>query len=193
MQIELRSNENKELRAVNSTDRIFSDQEDKVDLTLKIERAKTSLRMHFEAQAEVIRRQIGGLEGVRLKLGLSQRKMAQLLLVDPSAWSRWLKDESKAPPHIFRSLQWYLALQEKIPGLTNEYFIGSNTSQIESQKLNSRLTEVEALFDQKTDLEGKILKLEESLIQIRKRELSLVFINIVLFLTVLTLVFLKLS
>lgn len=67
------------------------------------DKAKTSLRMNYEAQAKVIERQTGGLEAIRLQLGLSQRKMAQLLLVDPSAWTRWMK--TSPPPHILRSLQ----------------------------------------------------------------------------------------
>lgn len=41
--------------------------------------------------------------------------MAQLLLVDPSAWSRWVKDESKIPPHVIKALQWYLLLEQKDP------------------------------------------------------------------------------
>lgn len=157
----------------------------------KAERSKTSLRMHFEAQAEVIRKQIGGLEGARLKLGLSQRKIAQLLLVDPSAWTRWLRDESKAPPHIFRSLQWYLALQEKIPGLTNEYFLGIGLGQAESRKMQSRLVEIEELvfnqnlnselIEQKNALEFQILQLTQAQKQIRKRELLLFAMNFILF------------
>ena len=89
-------------------------------------RSKTSLRMHYEAQVSVIQGQVGNLEKIRLSLGLSQRKMSQLLLVDPSSWTRWTKNEDSAPPHIWRALQWYLALREKIPGLTNEYFLAQN-------------------------------------------------------------------
>lgn len=92
-------------------------------------KAKTSLRMTYEAQGQVIRKQIGELEEVREKLGLSARKISQLLLVDPSAWTRWTKtrdEKNQAPPHIWRALQWYMMLQEKIPGLTPQYFIGKD-------------------------------------------------------------------
>lgn len=75
----------------------------------------------YELELRQIKQQIGSLESIRGSLGLSQRKMAQLLLVDPSAWSRWAAKDS-APPHIMRALQWYLALNEKIPGLTPQYF-----------------------------------------------------------------------
>ncbi|MBK9322512.1 MAG: hypothetical protein IPM97_06095 [Bdellovibrionaceae bacterium] len=89
-------------------------------------RSKTSLRMVYEAQVLVIKKQLGSLEKIRTDLGLSQRKMSQLLMVDPSAWTRWNKSGEEAPPHIWRALQWYMALQEKIPGLTPQYFIGKD-------------------------------------------------------------------
>ncbi|MCB0392195.1 MAG: hypothetical protein KDD58_12965 [Bdellovibrionales bacterium] len=79
------------------------------------ERSKTALRLKFEAERQVIRKKLGSLEDIRKNLGLSQRKMCKLLLIDPSTWSRWHKDESKIPPHIYRSLQWYLALIDKSP------------------------------------------------------------------------------
>lgn len=88
--------------------------------------ARSSLRLQYEAQTQVIRKQTGDLESIRLNLGLSARKICQLLLVDPSAWTRWTKPGGDAPPHIYRALQWYLVIQEKIPGLTADYFIGRN-------------------------------------------------------------------
>lgn len=78
-------------------------------------RHKTALRLRYESEARVILRNMGGLEGARKLLGLSQRKICQLLLVDPSAWTRWGKDETKIPPHVVRSLQWYLTLESKDP------------------------------------------------------------------------------
>lgn len=97
-------------------------------------RSKTSLRIRYEAEVEVIRRQIGSLEKLRSDMGLSARKMCQLLMVDPSAWNRWTKrDGEDAPPHIYRALQWYALLNEKIPGLTNQYFLGGNTDQLEQR------------------------------------------------------------
>lgn len=89
-------------------------------------RARSPHRLQYEAQVEVIRRQIGELEKIRENLGLSQRKICQLLMVDPSAWTRWTKKGESAPPHIYRALQWYMILQEKIPGLTPQYFVGKD-------------------------------------------------------------------
>ena len=98
-------------------------------------RSKTSLRMHYEAQVAVIRRQMGDLEAVRLNLGLSQRKMSQLLMVDPSSWTRWTRQGDEAPPHIWRALQWFSALQEKIPGLTPHYFINQSPQVLHQKAL----------------------------------------------------------
>lgn len=116
-------------------------------------RSKTSLRMHYEAQVAVIQRQLGSLEDVRLKLGLSQRKMAQLLLVDPSSWTRWNRPSDEAPPHIWRALQWYMTLQDKIPGLSHQYFLGADPKifhekalrELEGEKLE-REREMRKLF-----------------------------------------------
>lgn len=124
----------------------------KIDLNMQLkdlgfERAKTSLRMHFEAQSKVIKGQIGELEEVRASLGLSQRKMAQLLMVDPSAWTRWTRIGEDAPPHIWRALQWYMTLREKIPGLTPQYFIGADSRVLHEQALQK--IEEEKLLRQK--------------------------------------------
>lgn len=115
-------------------------------------RARSSLRQRYEAEAKVIERRLGGLEEVRNTLGLSQRKMAQLLLVDPSAWTRWTQGES-APPHIWRALAWYLALQDKYPALDAAFWlqgvartadsdrIAQNTDELRAQKLHTKSLE----------------------------------------------------
>ena len=75
---------------------------------------QSPLRMRYAAETKIFRAQYGGLEDIRQKLGFSRRKMCQLLLVDPSAWTRWMKDESRVPPHVYRALEWYLALEQKM-------------------------------------------------------------------------------
>lgn len=87
------------------------------------QRSKTADRITYESEVDVIRSQIGDLEDIRHRLGLSARKMAQLLMVDPSAWSRWSKKITPPPPHVYRALQWYLILQEKNPGFTPQIFL----------------------------------------------------------------------
>jgi hypothetical protein len=72
------------------------------------QRAKTSLRMKYEAEVQAIRKSHGGLEEIRRQLGLSKRKMSQLLMVDPSAWTRWTSQGGEAPPiFIERSIGFF--------------------------------------------------------------------------------------
>ncbi len=65
--------------------------------------------------AELIKSQIGDIEEVRRSLGLSKRKMCQLLLIDPSTWTRWSTGKTDPPPYIYRMLQWGLAVMDKYP------------------------------------------------------------------------------
>jgi transcriptional regulator with XRE-family HTH domain len=104
-------------------------------------RVKSSNRIYSEAQVSVIKANLGGLEDIRKSLGLSQRKICQLLLVDPSAWSRWIDEGCDAPPHIYRSLQWYLALEDKLPGLSPYLFLQKNASEDTVRLLEKRVVE----------------------------------------------------
>lgn len=77
--------------------------------------AKSEQRIRYDAEIELIRRRFGSLEDMRMALGLSQRKMAELIMVDPSAWTRWTKgSDGDAPPHVYRALAWYMELREKL-------------------------------------------------------------------------------
>lgn len=138
-------------------------------------RSKTSMRMHYEAQVSVIQKQVGNLEEIRENLGLSQRKMAQLLLVDPSSWTRWTKQGDQAPPHIWRALQWYLALREKIPGLTPQYFISSHPQVMHEKALKEldierqeRKDNMEELARQMAALSHEKESLNEQMRQLKK-------------------------
>ena len=127
--------------------------------------------MHYEAQVSVIQRQIGTLDEVRIRLGLSQRKMAQLLLIDPSSWTRWTKQGDEAPPHIWRALQWYLTLQEKIPGLTPAYFIGKDPEALHIKALQRIDEESLKHLKLQNQLESKLEILEEK----RQRQTKITF------------------
>ncbi|MBX2995990.1 MAG: hypothetical protein KF681_14285 [Bdellovibrionaceae bacterium] len=141
-------------------------------------RAKTSLRMTYEAQAEVLKVQIGDLEAIRSKLGLSQRKMAQLLLVDPSAWTRWNKT-GQVPPHIYRSLQWYLALKEKIPGLSNEYFLAPQAN-MNLRELRQEIDRLKQPSPENSELRSRVQSLETSLKSVRRLNLILALTSLLL-------------
>lgn len=121
-------------------------------------RSKTPDRITYESEVDVIRSQIGDLEDIRHRLGLSARKMAQLLMVDPSAWSRWSKKNTPPPPHVYRALQWYLILQEKNPGFTPQVFLahrwhGVRSANAENSGELSR--QIEKLKQKIDDLESR--------------------------------------
>jgi transcriptional regulator with XRE-family HTH domain len=135
------------------------------------ERSKTPLRMRYDAQVGVIKRQIGDLDEIRLKLGLSRRKMCQLLLVDPSSWTRWTK-EGQAPPHIFRALEWYMLLTKEAPAQAHSYWI--STVQGGNQMRESKKDEDQAKAI--IDLENQIAVERE----IRKKQgLSMLFLWVI--------------
>lgn len=86
----------------------FSD----TDLAKKLPR---TLREQYLLEKERIKYEVGDLEQIRISLGYSQRRMCQLLLVDPSAWTRWTKTLSGAPPHVYQALRWLVELKKTNP------------------------------------------------------------------------------
>jgi hypothetical protein len=120
-------------------------------------RAKTSLRLRYEAEGAALQRKIGGLEDMRHMLGLSRRKICQLLLVDPSAWTRWTRPGQSPPPHIFRSLQWFLALQDKYPAVDAQFWLQALSPRVEA------LRQIE-----NNNVEPELKNLKEGLEQLRQ-------------------------
>lgn len=148
------------------------------------DRVKSTGRMHYEAQVQVIKKQLGSLDMVRESLGLSQRRMCQLLMVDPSAWTRWQRPSEDAPPHIYRALQWYMTLKEKIPGLTPQYFIGKDPEILHQQALQKIQAEghkrqefEEAFSQQSIGFEAHIENLENQTLALRDQNRQLELIN----------------
>lgn len=140
--------------------------ESKSDIRVR-DRVTSPSRLNYEAQVKVIQGQIGDLEHIRSVLGLSQRKMAQLLLVDPSSWSRWTQRGDDVPPHIYRALQWYMILQEKVPGLNASYFLQKDISSFRKE-IESTLTKRmdELVFNSASEnerFETEILDLKQKL------------------------------
>lgn len=131
------------------------------------DRTKSSNRMIYEAQVKAIRQQIGELEEIRDKLGLSQRKMCQLLMVDPSAWNRWTQEEGSAPPHIWRALQWYFALKKDVPGINESYFLGHEfrlrDQDAQKNRLNQVASQVQLLNEEIVGLKDENERLKNNL------------------------------
>lgn len=101
--------------------------------------------------AELIKSQIGNIEEVRKSLGLSQRKMCQLLLIDPSTWSRWATGKTEPPPYVYRMLQWGLAVMEKYP----ETHPLSNYEKFEQLKKSEELSQRVAQLEKEFNVEQK--------------------------------------
>lgn len=128
------------------------------------EKTRTSLRLQYEAEARVLRRQMGGIEAIREQLGLSRRKICQLLLIDPSTWTRWTQDEDKVPPHIYKALQWYLVSLEKYPMLHPLHQISISKEGVELEK--------EQWTQERQKLERKLSNLEYQMHEQRSNQLT---------------------
>jgi len=130
---------------------------------------KSSLRIKYEAETDIIKRTHGNLEAIRRQLGLSKRKMSQLLLVDPSAWTRWTNEGGEAPPHIYRALQWFLILQDKHPELQSRLWLQSVATPQVSEKELAIIRK--SLFQElKHDWEENIKQVELQAFAHRKKE-----------------------
>ncbi len=125
-------------------------------------RARSRLRLRYEAEAAVVRNQLGDLDEIRKLLGLSQRKISQMLLVDPSAWTRWTRPGSDAPPHIYRALEWLLLLEEKHPGLREIRWASQSDEMREKEWLDGvRASMNEFTQEMASELKDRMAQLEQ--------------------------------
>jgi hypothetical protein len=76
-----------------------------------------NLNTEYRSIIDLIKLNLGSLEDIRKNLALSRRQICKLLLVDPSAWTRWTKPNQDAPPHIYQALNWYSQLVERSPDI----------------------------------------------------------------------------
>ncbi len=106
-------------------------------------RIQSARKLRYESEAQVVRNRLGNLEDIRGQLGLSRRAMCNLLLVDPSAWTRWTSPGAKAPPHIYRALEWYWYLRQADPKAALP--IGSWGAQVYGERIRRLELELEAL------------------------------------------------
>lgn len=149
------------------------DFENQQELPPSTPRSKTAERISYEAEVKVIQQQIGDLEDIRFRLGLSARKMAQLLMVDPSAWTRWTKKITPPPPHIYRALQWYLTLLEKNPGFTPQVFLASHWHSSKKQQNHNQ----EDFLQQLSQLRAKITQIERTRTYVDTKKMFALFVG----------------
>lgn len=98
------------------------------------------LRDRYLLERDRIKQQIGNLRQILEALGVNQRRACQLLLVDPSAWTRWNKTE--APPHIYQALKWLVMLKTSNPSLVGSTDIEHRIDLVQSSTQN-KLKELE--------------------------------------------------
>jgi hypothetical protein len=97
-------------------------------------------RERYLLERDRIKNEIGGLDQIRESLGLSQRRACQLLLVDPSAWTRWNKSE--APPHIYQALRWLVQLKKVNPSVVGPSDLSTRIDFVQSST-QSKISQLE--------------------------------------------------
>lgn len=112
---------------------------------------RDSLTVQYIKEKEKIIAEHGSLQEMRLKLGMSKSKIANMLLVKPSTWSRWEKNPEKAPPYIFQSVKWFLMLSTNSSDMrtsTIPEFLYENQLKV----IGGELKKIKTDFDYKTKL-----------------------------------------
>ncbi|MFK8138110.1 MAG: hypothetical protein AB8E15_07110 [Bdellovibrionales bacterium] len=120
--------------------------------TKKTSSPKSSYKMLVDSELASIKVRTGDIETIRKNLGLSRRKISQLLLVDPSAWTRWCSKDKDAPAYIYRSLEWYLLVQKKHPQLSHGFWMNFDSTHDFSKQFNDLDAKLNAKMDSKLSL-----------------------------------------
>ena len=81
--------------------------------TTRASKGQGTYGLFYASQVQQIKEKLGDLEGIRKNLGMSRRQICQILLVNPSAWTRWTKSSQGAPPHFYRALEWLIYIHSK--------------------------------------------------------------------------------
>lgn len=124
---------------------VFLNEKDQMFLNANAESAlqpqkRIKLRDKYILERELIKKEFGSLNQILEKLGISQRRACQLLLVDPSAWTRWNKSE--APPHVYQALKWLLHLKDLKPQMIQAPDL-SNRLDLVQKSSNSKFKQIE--------------------------------------------------
>ena len=97
-------------------------------------------RDRYLLERQRIQEEIGDLNQILRTLGINQRRACQLLLVDPSAWTRWNKTE--APPHVYQALRWLIRLKKTQPEVLGPVDFGGRLDQMQT-KTQAKIGELE--------------------------------------------------
>ena len=100
--------------------------------------------LFYASQVQKIKDRLGDLEGIRKNLSMSRRQICQILLVNPSAWTRWTKSPQGAPPHFYRALEWLIYIHSKKTNhQQNSPFLSSSSSPTPLKGLDEPYSESE--------------------------------------------------
>jgi transcriptional regulator with XRE-family HTH domain len=124
---------------------------------------KNKPKAQKQAEMEAIKDRLGSFSVIRKNLGLNQRKIAKLLLVDPSAVNRWEKAGGDAPAYIYRALEWYSLLQKKHPMMGNNFWLQLDSKEIDSQNLEKIKSEL------KTELKSELNLVSNQTVESKRR------------------------
>lgn len=114
-----------------------------------LDAVKTSQRIRYDAEVEVIKKQHGQLEDMREKLQLSRRQICRALLVDPSAWTRWTRLDldgrpiSEAPAHVYKMLALFLEQKGQGRGIFTDTTVAKSRPEITRADLYRLKSELE--------------------------------------------------
>lgn len=127
-------------------------------------------KMRYDAEIDVIRKTHGGLEDMRQKLGLSRRQLCRILMVDPSAWTRWTSPTAggvvgvvaeKAPAHVYKMLA--MILEQGKP-VVNENMAAATGVKWDSRnaqlELDKKVAELRAQMSQVLDEQSQEQRLQ---------------------------------
>ena len=97
----------------------------------RVSKGQGTYGLFYASQVQKIKERLGDLEGIRKNLGMSRRQICQILLVNPSAWTRWTKSSQGAPPHFYRALEWLIYIHNKKTSYQqNSSFLTSSSSPV---------------------------------------------------------------
>lgn len=115
-------------------------------------------KIKYEAEVQSIKQKYGDVESIRLRLGLSRRRICEELMVDPSAWTRWTQKDGSVPPHVYKTLALLLPKFEASAKLS--FIEKSEINILKNEELNSKpevdLSHIESLRSTIGKLEAQL-------------------------------------
>ena len=122
--------------------------------------------LFYASQVQKIKERLGDLEGIRKNLGMSRRQICQILLVNPSAWTRWTKSSQGAPPHFYRALEWLIYIHSKKANhQQNSLFLDASSRQTSIEDIDHSSSELEdaPLQDKEENMSQPVYKIRNNL------------------------------